>query len=465
MGGLVNNNYTQGFMPEVKNKDAENHVIGGLLLAQDDMLAEVFTLISGNMFHDRNAKQAFESIGQLYKESKSIDLFTTEERIKDDLERSGVDGLHNDQGNIFAYLGELAIKIPSSANIMSYAEMVKDAYLCREVQKRATRIYDLFSDGRASKDKLQQAQEIVVSMQFDREEGEAGLRHIVECLEDYTETLDERTKSEGMQGIPTGLDLLDEKTGGHCDSELIVVAGRPSMGKTTLALNMASHQATVEKKRVFIFSIEMPEVQIMDKLISAESGVDLKKITSGKLEDSEWALVSAAIGSFAESSIYIDDSAKMCAQKISSRVKSMIIKSGHKPHVIYIDYAQIMDGKGTDFDKIGYNTWGLKQLAKSLRIPIVLLAQVNRDGANAKPTLKNLKGNGSLEQDADKVIFIHYDGDYEEGVPFGGEMDLILAKGRMCDKGTVKASAQLSKSRFICASRINKMYGGDYYGG
>ncbi|WP_241901351.1 replicative DNA helicase [Vibrio sp. 10N.286.49.B3] len=429
--------------------EAEQSVIGGLLLDNErwDTVAE---RVLSKDFYSRPHRLIFDAAKTILEASKPLDLITLSEYLEQREQLEDVGG--------FAYLTDLAKNTPSAANINAYAEIVSERALVRSLIGVANEIADAGYDpqGRNSEDLLDLAESKVFAIAEARTNENEGPQNVDSILEKTLERIEKLYQSpqNGVTGVDTGFDLLNKKTAGLQGSDLIIVAARPAMGKTTFAMNLCENAAMEQEKPVLIFSLEMPAEQLMMRMLASLSRVDQTKIRTGQLDDEDWARISSSMGILMnKKNMYIDDSSGLTPTEIRSRARRVARDSGGLS-MIMIDYLQLMrvpslsDNRTLEIAEISRS---LKALAKELNVPVVALSQLNRSleqRADKRPVNSDLRESGSIEQDADLIMFIYRDEVYNPDSQYKGTAEIILGKQRNGPIGSVRLVFQGQHSRF-----------------
>ena len=429
--------------------EAEQSVLGGLMLDNEawDRVAE---RVSADDFYRREHRQIFNAMHVLVESGQPIDLVT----LSESLER---DHLLDDVGG-FAYIGEMAKNTPSAANISAYAEIVRERAVVRDMITVANEIAEAGFDpqGRDSSMLLDYAESKVFKIAEQRTNSSEGPQDIKQILSSTVDQIEQlfNNPHDGVTGVSTGYGDLDKMTAGMQPSDLIIVAARPSMGKTTFAMNLAEYAAMNEDKPVIIFSLEMPSEQIMMRMLASLGRVDQTRIRTGQLEDDDWARVSATMGLLLEQGkMYVDDSSGLTPTEVRSRSRR-IAREHEGVSMIMIDYLQLMqvpalaDNRTLEIAEISRS---LKALAKELKCPVIALSQLNRSleqRADKRPVNSDLRESGSIEQDADLIMFIYRDEVYNDDSPDKGTAEIIIGKQRNGPIGKVRLTFQGQFSRF-----------------
>ncbi|QJR82835.1 replicative DNA helicase [Alteromonas pelagimontana] len=428
--------------------EAEQSVLGSMLIDPDswDKVAE---LVTDSDFYNRSHQIIFRSILRLLSKNLPIDLITVSEELEN----------HNelDEAGGFAYLGELAKNTPSSANVSSYARIISERAITRELIGVAHEIAEVGynPEGRNSADILDLAESKVFEIAEKRTGENEGPRNVDAVLGKTIDRLEALIKTnKEVTGVTTGFTDLDKKTSGLQPSDLIIVAARPSMGKTTFAMNLCENAMMAEDKPVLVFSLEMPSEQIMMRMLASLSRVDQTKIRTAQLGDEDWARISNTMAMLkTKDNLFIDDSSGLTPMDVRSRARKLARDKGGIS-LIMVDYLQLMrvpslsDNRTLEIAEISRS---LKALAKELEVPVVALSQLNRgleQRADKRPINSDLRESGSIEQDADLIMFIYRDEVYHENSEDKGVAEIIIGKQRNGPIGTSRLTFQGQFSRF-----------------
>lgn len=428
--------------------EAEQSVLGSMLIAPDswDKVAEV---VIEEDFYNRSHRTIFRSILRLLSANKPVDIITVSEDLEnlDELEEAGG----------FAYLGELAKNTPSAANVVAYANIIKERAVTRELIGVAHTIADVGynPEGRDSSEMLDMAETKVFEIAEKRTGSNEGPKDVEQVLGKTIDRLEALIKTnKEVTGVSTGYNDLDKKTSGLQPSDLIIVAARPSMGKTTFAMNLCENAMLLEEKPVLVFSLEMPAEQIMMRMLASLSRVDQTKIRTAQLDDEDWARISNTMAMLKDKdNLFVDDSSGLTPMEVRTRARKLARERGGIS-MIMIDYLQLMrvpslsDNRTLEIAEISRS---LKALAKELEVPVVALSQLNRSleqRADKRPVNSDLRESGSIEQDADLIMFIYRDEVYNENTELKGISEIILGKQRNGPIGTVRLTFQGQFSRF-----------------
>ena len=417
--------------------EAEQAVLGGLMLAPEayDTVADS---LAERDFYRRDHQLIFRAIRELAEKNKPFDAVTLGEWFESIGEAEQVAG--------GAYLIELASTTPSAANIKAYAEIVRDKAILRQLIEVGTNIVnDGFQpDGRESSEILSTAEQQVFAIAEAGAKGRTDFTAINTALSEAFDVLQTRYANGGsVTGLPTGYTEFDEMTAGLQPTDLLILAARPAMGKTTLALNIAEYAAIKSKKAVAVFSMEMSASQLALRLISSNGRVNAQRLRSGQLEDEDWSRVTSAIRMLKEAKIFIDDTPGLSPDAL--RAKARRLKREHDLGLVVIDYLQLMavpgnqENRATEISEISRS---LKGLAKELNVPVIALSQLNRSldtRADKRPVMADLRESGAIEQDADVIVFIYRDDYYnKENSPDKGLAEVIIGKQRNGPTGSIK---------------------------
>ncbi|WMY96874.1 MAG: replicative DNA helicase [Arsenophonus sp.] len=448
---FIDQNYhkMEGLKVPPYSLEAEQSVLGGLMLDNErwENISERLTNID---FFSRLHRIIFSEMQFLLEKNKPIDLIT----LSESLEQKG----KLDEIGGFGYLAELAKNTPSVANINAYADIVRERAVVREMIAVANEISDAGynSQGKSSEELLDLAESLVFQIAESRANKNDGPKGIEKILSETVKKIEQlyQQPHDGVTGISTGYQDLDKKTAGLQNSDLIIVAARPSMGKTTFAMNLCEHAAMTEEKPVLIFSLEMPANQIMMRMLASLSRVDQTRIRTGQLNDEDWARISSTMSILMEKrNVYIDDSSALTPTAVRSRARRIYRENGGLS-LIMIDYLQLMRIPSMSEHRtleIAEISRSLKSLAKELQIPVIALSQLNRgleQRADKKPVNSDLRESGSIEQDADLIIFIYRDEVYNNNSDLKGIAEIIIGKQRNGPIGTIRLTFNGQWSRF-----------------
>lgn len=429
-----------------QNLDAEKSLLGAVLI-DEDVLADVSEVVKPKDFYDKNHELIFDGMMHLYERHKPVDMLT----LTDELKRK--DKLEIIGGS--AYLSELTNYVPTAAHAEAYAEIVASKAVRRRLIKASSEISELGYDDEADMQELlskAEAELFSVSDQTLKQD----LISIENVLTESFDRIEQLHQNKGvLRGIRTGYRDLDNMTAGLQRSDLIILAARPAMGKTTLVTNLAYNVATIEQKAVLFFSLEMSKEQLVDRMLADAAGVDSWNIRTGNLSDDDFAKLTDAMGEMAEAPIYIDD--KPGLSVLEMRTKARRIAHEQELGLIVVDYLQLMQGSGRHdgnrVQEVSEISRGLKLVARELNVPLVALSQLSRTVESRTPPipqLSDLRESGSIEQDADIVSFIYRPGYYEPDNPDVQNItDLIIAKHRNGPVGKVQLYFHPERLRFM----------------
>ena len=431
--------------------EAEQAVLGGIMLSNQhwDGIAE---RVIAEDFYTFAHKAIFQTMEELMRNQTPIDLITLDQALK-------AKGISDSVGG-FAYLADLSNNTPNAINILAYAEIVREKAILRELIAVGNRIAEnsYSPKGKDIKMVLDEAEREVFAIAEKRSSSTEGPQNVLSVLESTIariETLGKLENHNGVTGVTTGFVELDKKTAGLQPSDLIIVAARPSMGKTTFAMNLCENAAMESDKPVLVFSLEMPAEQIMMRMIASLARVDQTKIRTGQnLEEAEWSKIASVFGMFKQkNNLYIDDSSGLTPTELRSRARRVYRENGGLS-MIMVDYLQLMrapafsDNRTLEIAEISRS---LKALAKELEVPVIALSQLNRtleQRADKRPVNSDLRESGSIEQDADLIMFIYRDEVYNENSEDKGVAEIIIGKQRNGPIGRVRLAFNGQFSRF-----------------
>lgn len=418
--------------------EAEQSVLGGLI--QDDArFDDVNEIIDSPDFYAVRHAHIFEAIVELRKQDMPIDVITVAEKLNFRERLEGAGGI--------AYLSDLATQVPSSANVVAYANMVNDRSTLRKLIKTAGEIRNnSFSPGPLnSTDLLQQAEANILKIVEERPK-EGGFEKAYDLVKLAAQKLNDRINADSdITGVPTGLSDLDEKTSGWQNGELIILAARPSMGKTALALNFVESCLNNKEAPVLVFSLEMPADSLVLRMLSSIGRIDQGRLRNGKLENDDWPKLEMAAGKLRDLPLFIDDTAGLTPSDIRARVKRIVREHGN-PAMIMVDYLQLMHVAGSTegrTQEISEISRSMKALAKEYDCPVICLSQLNRGvemRPNKRPMNSDLRESGAIEQDADVILFIYRDEYYNEDSEEKGIAELIIGKQRNGEIGVCRSA-------------------------
>lgn len=416
--------------------EAEQSVLGGLMIANEswDSVADVVTEAD---FYRAGHQRIFVQMAKLVELGEPIDVITLAEALKNAGE------LDSEEVGGFNYLVELAKNTPSAANIRAYAQVVRERSSLRSMISVANQIADngFNPDGRSSDELLDEAERSIMQIAEGRP-NQGGPEGVNTLLQGAIERIDELFNSDSnLTGLSTGFTELDDKTSGLQKSDLIIVAARPSMGKTAFAVNLVEHAILNTDKPVVVFSMEMPASSIIMRMISAIGRIHMSKVLSGKLDEEDWPKLTAAVSKLKDRPLFIDDTPALTPTEIRSRIRRIAREHG-EIGMVMVDYLQLMqvagasEGRTAEISEISRS---LKAIAKEFNCPMVALSQLNRSleqRPNKRPINSDLRESGAIEQDADVIMFIYRDEYYNEESPDKGIAEIIIGKQRNGPTGT-----------------------------
>jgi replicative DNA helicase len=411
--------------------EAEQAVLGGLMLENSswDQIADV--LVEDD-FHLFDHRVIFRAISDLAYHNQPFDVVTLSDKIK----QSAESGSFNAK-NVSAYIATLAKETPTAANIVAYADIVREKSILRQLASIGTDIAGSAyqSQGRDSTELLDLAEQKILRIGdqgASRYTGFIGIKDLLKATVEKIDMLSEQDSS--ITGLATGFDEFDENTAGLQKGDLVILAGRPSMGKTSLAMNMAEYAAIQNQGCVAIFSMEMPAEQLTMRILSSIGRINQQRLRTGKLEDQDWPRLTSAVSMLSEAKLFIDDSAALGPTELRARARRL--KREHGLALIVVDYLQLMqinnstENRTNDVSEISRS---LKALAKEMECPVIALSQLNRSleqRSDKRPQMSDLRESGAIEQDADLIVFIYRDEVYNDDSPDKGTAEIIVAKQR-----------------------------------
>ncbi|KUK77879.1 MAG: replicative DNA helicase [candidate division WS6 bacterium 34_10] len=414
-----------------QNTDAERSLLGSMLLDKDAII-KVSGWLKPHHFYDERHALIYDNILYLFENGLPIDVVTISDRLKKKKVLKKIGGR--------AYLADLASSVPTAAHAEEYGNIVKEGATRRGLISCATKMVEMsYNEQQPLHEVVDKSEKLLYDI---AQEGiKANFVHIKELLKDAYERAAKAQDSDELRGISTGFKDLDSLLGGYQKSDLIILAARPSVGKTALALDMMRHAAIHEKKNVAFFSLEMSKVQIMDRLLGMQSGVPFWKIRTNQVTDEEVLKLSNTMGVMADANIYIDDQAGQHINQVRTKARRLSMERGLD--IIFLDYLQLMHGNSRESRTLEVSeiSQGLKNLAKELEIPVVALSQLSRaieQRQNRRPQLSDLRESGSIEQDADVVMFIDREETWNPDTERKGVGELFISKHRNGPTGIVE---------------------------
>lgn len=425
--------------------EAEQAVIGAML-TDTEAVASSIEVLKDTDFYREDHRAIFSAMLNLYNRAEPIDLIT----VKSELEAMG----KLDKVGGIEYLAELPEKVPTTANANKYIKIVEEKSALRNLIKTANEIIELGYDPTEDVEDIMEGAEkkIFNLMQDKNQKGYVPIKDIL--VESFTQLEELYNRKQHITGVPTGFADLDYRTAGLHGSEFILIAARPAMGKSAFVLNIASNAALKANVPVAIFSLEMSKEQMVNRILCSEAMVDSNKVRTGKLDDEDWAKLAGAIGPLSEAGIYIDDTPGISIMEI--RAKCRKLKLEKNIGLVVIDYLQLVQGSnkraGSREQEIAEISRSLKILAKELNVPVIALSQLSRaveQRPDHRPMLSDLRESGSIEQDADIVMFLYRDDYYNEDSEKKNIAEVIIAKQRSGSTGTVDLGWLGSYTKFV----------------
>lgn len=409
--------------------EAEQAVLGGLMI-DNSTWDQVSDVVMEADFYRQDHRLIYSAIYSLAEQSEPYDVVTLSEWLDSHNELNNVGGL--------SYLGSLAKNTPTAANIKAYAKIVRERSVLRQLIRVSTDIAESAynPEGRSSTEILDIAESKVFEIAEKGGRATGGYQNIKDLLVKAVDRIDTLYQSDNAYtGIPTGFDDFDDMTSGLQKADLVIIAGRPSMGKTSFVMNLVENAAIKHKQPVAVFSMEMPGDQLVMRMMASLGRIDSNKIRTGKLDDADWPRLTSAVGILNDAPIFIDDTPGLNPMEVRSRARRI-----HREHglgMIVIDYLQLMqsakgngENRATEISEISRS---LKGLAKELGVPVLALSQLNRSleqRPNKRPIMSDLRESGAIEQDADLIVFIYRDQVYNEDSPDKGTAEIIIGKQR-----------------------------------
>jgi replicative DNA helicase len=433
--------------------EAEQSVLGGLML-DNDAWEKVSDKLVAEDFYTKEHRAIFRAIYHLAENNQPMDVITLHEFLEREGEADNVGGL--------AYLGELAKNTPSADNIAAYAQIVRERAVLRELISVSNEIADAayYPKGRKPDELLDFAEAKVFKIAEQRETNDAGLKIAHTYLQETLDRIQYAVDSKGgITGLSTGFTDLDKMTNGLQKTDLLIVAGRPAMGKTTFAMNIAEHASIHSGKPVLVFSMEMPANQLLMRSFASIGGVDATRLRTGHLDDKDWDNLMVATNILKHNcKMFIDDSPGLSPSEVRSRSRRIAREHG-EIGLIVVDYLQLMQVPGMSDNRtleISEISRSLKSLAKELKVPVIALSQLNRSleqRADRRPVMSDLRESGAIEQDADIIMFVYRDEVYNKDTEAKGQAEIIIGKQRNGPIGTVHLAFQGHYNRFVNLAR------------
>ncbi|MEG0471222.1 MAG: replicative DNA helicase [Solibacillus sp.] len=427
------------------NHEAEQSVIGAIFLEPLALITASEVVIADDFYHIAHQK-IFQTMLTLSDKGRAIDVVTVTEELSAKKELEDVGGL--------SYLTELASAVPTAANIAHYAKIVEEKALLRRLIRVATKIAE---DGYTREDEVEillvEAEKKMLEVSNRKNAGD--FKHVKDVLVQTFDNIEQLQSREGdVTGIPTGFRDLDRMTAGFQRNDLIIVAARPSVGKTAFALNVAQSVAVKARENVAIFSLEMGADQLVMRMLCAEGNIDAQRLRTGALEPEDWRKLTMAMGSLSNSGIFIDDSPGVRMADIRAKCRRLAKENGLG--MILIDYLQLILGSGKPGEnrqqEVSEISRSLKGLARELKVPVIALSQLSRgveQRQDKRPMMSDLRESGSIEQDADIVAFLYRDDYYDKETESKDIIEIIIAKQRNGPTGTVSLAFRKEYNKFL----------------
>jgi replicative DNA helicase len=426
-----------------QNLEAEMSVLGSMLI-EEEAISRIIELLNESHFYKDSHRKIFSAIISLYEEGKAVDLITLTEKLKMNNSLEEIEGA--------AYLTTLVNSVPTAANVIHYAKIVKEKALLRSLINTCTRLIAEGYDGNQDVDELLDKAEGAI---FDvtQRKIEGKFIQFKDIIKDSIETIDKLyQRKEKVTGVASGFHLLDIKTAGFQASDLIIIAGRPSMGKSSFVCCVVEHVGIVGKLPVAIFSLEMSKEQLVQRMLCSHARIDAHKVRTGYLSQSDWPRLTSAAGKLSEAPIFVDDTPGISVLEL--RAKARRLKAQHDIKLIVLDYLQLMQGPKRVENRqqeISEISRSLKALSKELSIPLIAVSQLSRAveaRADHRPQLSDLRESGSIEQDADLVLLLLRDEYYQPTEENKGLAEIMIAKQRNGPVGSLKLAFIKEYTRF-----------------
>lgn len=443
--------------------EAEQSVLGGLML-ENTALDRVSDIINEQDFYRSDHKSIWRQIINLVNANKPADVITVAEALDSYHQLEDIGGL--------SYLATLAQNTPSAANIRHYAEIVRERAVLRHLAEVGAEISESAynPEGRSAGEILDAAEAKVFQIKEAGAKTSQGWQPLQPLLVQVVNRIDElysRDNPSDVTGVPTGFADLDSKTSGLQPGDLIIVAGRPSMGKTAFSLNIAENVALDSSLPVAVFSMEMGAAQLVMRMLGSIGRLDQHKLRTGKIAEDDWHKLTSALGRLNEAPVFIDETPGLTAMEVRARARRLARQNDGKLGLIVIDYLQLMSGNGLGENRateISEISRSLKSLAKELHVPLIALSQLNRSleqRPNKRPVMSDLRESGAIEQDADVILFIYRDEVYNPDSPDKGSAEIIIGKQRNGPIGMVRMTFLGEYTKFENYASGSHGYGGD----
>ena len=437
---------TEALKVPPQSVEAEQSVLGGLML-DNQRWEQVADKVIADDFYRKEHRLIFCAIAALCEENNPADVLTVSEWLENNAQLEQAGGL--------SYLGTLANNTPSAANVVAYVNIVRERSIARQLIQIANNIGNSAynPDGRSAAELLDHAEKSIFDIAEKGAHRRGGFQPLKTLLTAAVDRIDTLFRSDNpITGVSTGFTDLDDMTSGLQPGDLVIVAGRPSMGKTSFAMNIAENAAVGHKLPVAVFSMEMPGEQLAMRMMSSLGRINAHKVRTGKLDEDDWPRLTSAIGMLADAPIFIDDTPALTPMELRARARRL--KREHGLGLIVIDYLQLMqssemnENRATEISGI---TRALKSLAKELHVPLIAMSQLNRSleqRPNKRPVMSDLRESGAIEQDADVIFFIYRDEVYNEDSQDKGTAEIIISKQRNGPIGKVRLTFLGEYTRF-----------------
>lgn len=426
-----------------QNVEAEKSVLGSMLI-EDEAIGAAVEILDESWFYDPAHQKIYAAIVDLYNSSKNVDLITLSDKLKNEGALESIGGV--------SYLSTMIDLVPTAANVDHYAQIVKEKGVLRKLIKNATQIVAESYEGKGKIEDIVDSAEKLIFEVADLKQKQRVVP-IKDLVREGIENIDKLyQRKESITGLATGFSEIDKMTSGLQKADLIIIAARPSMGKTAFAITLGEHIGISGKAGVAIFSLEMSKEQLVQRMLCSQARVDAHKVRTGFLSPSDWPKLTSAAGRLSESQIYIDDTPAISVMEL--RAKARRLKANHDIKIIILDYIQLMRGSTKSESRqqeISEISRSLKSLAREIGVPVIALSQLSRaveSRQDKRPQLSDLRESGAIEQDADVVMLLMREEYYDPTEENRGQADIILAKQRNGPVGTVKLSFVKEHVRF-----------------
>ncbi len=435
-----------------QNIEAEKSVLGAMLI-DDEAIGQAVEILDEAWFYNEAHRIIYQAILDLYNDRKNVDLITISDKLKNDKQLDAVGGV--------TYLSTIIDFVPTSANVAHYAQIVKEKGILRQLIKNSTQIITESYDATGEiEDIVDNAEKLIFEISDMKQKQRSY--HIKELVKDGIETIDKLyQRKESLTGVPTGFNEIDKMTSGLQKADLIIVAARPSMGKTAFAVTIAENYAIHHGGSVAIFSLEMSKEQLVQRMLCSQARVDAHSVRSGFLSPSDWPLLTKAAADLSNANIFIDDTPAISAMEL--RAKARRLKANHDIQLILLDYIQLMRGTTKSESRqqeISEISRSLKAIGRELSVPVIALSQLSRlveQRQDHRPQLSDLRESGAIEQDADVVFLLMREEYYNPTEENRGVADAIIAKQRNGPVGTVKLAFLKEYVRFENLANVENL--------